>query len=525
MYDGKVTPPYTALSYCWGPPGANFTTTDGNLSEHKTGIDFKSLPEALKDAVTITQALGIPYLWIDAICIVQGNASDWEEQCSQMDKVYSLAAVTLIAASSSTCRESFLEPKRGQELIYPAHFDGLDQSYMVSYYGHCRRPGENISQPKPFLLSPTHSEGHSESAYFWKDLTQCAWARRGWTFQESFVSPRKIVFGHGDVHFVRHGQAFSRTGGTAADPWIPFEQLTTATQLRGAWMKVMDQYSRFTPASFTVPSDLLPALSGLASRFGNLLPEDVYLAGHWSGDLHISLMWKKSHTILSPRVEYQSDSVQQGLEYLEIVPSWSCMSRGVVTFLVKAEEEGTIKSELVSIRDFEGTNTGGVPHSFMACSRITLEGYVLDLTGFSWMPGGSICYGMGPGDDGTVITIDESECRRFVLYMQAMISDVRASTGNWVLQFHLDYLWQREGGEQPWDDAEVRSRYLEPLNRSFLLLLGSRTHGEGYGLVIIPTKSPEQERQFRRVGCFKTVSTGSVEFLRGIMNREKVTLV
>lgn len=235
-----------------------------------------------------------------------------------------------------------------QQLIYRAPSESRwEQSYLISYYGHCRRPAEHVVPPRfPWLpISAPGDSGHRIN--FWKDSTQCAWARRGWTFQESFLSPRKIVFGNAEVHFVSHGQAISRTGSSAVDVWVPFDQLTTVPQIRSAWIEVMKQCTRFTSASFTIPTDLLPALSGLASRFGDLLPEDVYQAGHWSGDLHVSLMWALYDKLPSELGKYQDESAEQRLMTVELVPSWSCISRGVVYFRVDLDWAYQIRSRVL----------------------------------------------------------------------------------------------------------------------------------------------------------------------------------
>lgn len=526
---------YAALSYCWGPRGANFTTTDENVSDHKQGFDFESLPEAHKDAVKVTRALGIPYLWIDAICIVQGNASDWQEQCSQMGDIYGMATVTLIAGSSSTCRASFLKRERVQKIMYRTPSEsGGERSYLITYHGHYQHPGEDVVPPRFPWLPISGSEDSTYITPFWRDLTESAWARRGWTFQENFLSSRKIVFGNAEVHFVNHGQAISRIGGVAVDVLVPFDQLTTVPRIRCAWIEVLKQYSRFTPASFTVPSDLLPALSGLASRFGDLLSEDVYVAGHWSGDLHVSLMWKTYHHIDFAPDSDQADSGEQRLANVEIVPSWSSLSRGHLIFIVEPENDGIIKSEVKSMELIPNVGTANKGRD--PCSLITLEGHVLDLTRFSWSPDHAdfgVFRGSAPDGAGTVITIDETEIRTPDSRLPAKITN--ADDDAWLFFLHLDDLLLLGDNHRAWDNSEQLVGYRKHFSCAFLLLLGSKSSGRypgGYGLVIVSTNSPDQENSFRRAGCFitqrprdRTPKSESVEFLRGIMEMKKVTLI
>ncbi len=58
---------YIALSHCWGSmiDHHRFCTFNENLEEFRDHIDYERLPNTFKDAVRITRALNIRYLWID----------------------------------------------------------------------------------------------------------------------------------------------------------------------------------------------------------------------------------------------------------------------------------------------------------------------------------------------------------------------------------------------------------------------------------------------------------------------------
>ncbi|KAK3399576.1 heterokaryon incompatibility protein-domain-containing protein, partial [Sordaria brevicollis] len=92
--------PYVALSHCWGPPGKQpLTTTLDTLNEYvSSGISFARLPRTFADAVHITRELGIRYLWIDCLCIIQDSLSDWEAESECMGSIYEGAELTLGAA-------------------------------------------------------------------------------------------------------------------------------------------------------------------------------------------------------------------------------------------------------------------------------------------------------------------------------------------------------------------------------------------------------------------------------------------
>ena len=64
---------YTALSHRWGSkPGS--TTTLGNLNRR---ISISHLPKTFLDAITVSKRLGIGYIWIDSLCIIQDSKKEY----------------------------------------------------------------------------------------------------------------------------------------------------------------------------------------------------------------------------------------------------------------------------------------------------------------------------------------------------------------------------------------------------------------------------------------------------------------
>ncbi|KAF2726874.1 hypothetical protein EJ04DRAFT_391062, partial [Polyplosphaeria fusca] len=93
------TAPYVTASYCWGV-GATLQTTQKSLKQHAKEISLAAFPETLRDAILFARGLGFRYVWIDALCIIQGDDSDWTEQAKQMTAIYHGSALNIAIADA-----------------------------------------------------------------------------------------------------------------------------------------------------------------------------------------------------------------------------------------------------------------------------------------------------------------------------------------------------------------------------------------------------------------------------------------
>jgi hypothetical protein len=87
---------YVTLSHCWG----NIDTvrlTKETISEMHSSINFESLPRTFRDAIVISRNLGLSYLWIDALCIMQDDVTDWATESPKMATVYGQASLAISA--------------------------------------------------------------------------------------------------------------------------------------------------------------------------------------------------------------------------------------------------------------------------------------------------------------------------------------------------------------------------------------------------------------------------------------------
>jgi len=90
LVDTSTSCDYVALSYCWGVGGENsqVMTTQASLVGHQSRIPVQSLPQTIQDAVETVRRLGLQYLWVDALCIVQDDDTDKMAEIARMGVIY-----------------------------------------------------------------------------------------------------------------------------------------------------------------------------------------------------------------------------------------------------------------------------------------------------------------------------------------------------------------------------------------------------------------------------------------------------
>ncbi|CAG9942401.1 unnamed protein product [Clonostachys rosea f. rosea IK726] len=93
---------YATLSHCWGGQSIIKLTTDA-LAQFQKKIETASLPQTFRDAILVARRLGIRYLWIDSLCIIQDSLQDWQKEAALMGEVYSNSTLNVMATA---CRNS-----------------------------------------------------------------------------------------------------------------------------------------------------------------------------------------------------------------------------------------------------------------------------------------------------------------------------------------------------------------------------------------------------------------------------------
>ncbi|EUC31439.1 hypothetical protein COCCADRAFT_6686 [Bipolaris zeicola 26-R-13] len=102
---------YVCLSHCWGPEGPTLQLTSTTESDLRQGVDLDTVPRTFSEAAKVCLKMGIRFLWIDALCIIQGNEADWMEAATTMANMYENAFFTIAATGADNSDEG-LRPFR-----------------------------------------------------------------------------------------------------------------------------------------------------------------------------------------------------------------------------------------------------------------------------------------------------------------------------------------------------------------------------------------------------------------------------
>ena len=246
------------------------------LAQSKSGIAMSELPKTIQDAILVTRKLHQRYIWVDSICIVQDDMKDWEVEASKMKEVYSHALCTISAVRSRDDVDGFLNLRQERQYVPLTYsINGVSGSVLVF--------------PVPIFFAADADEYFQ----FWAEpLT-----KRAWALQERYLSQRLIHFGSTQTSFECKSQFLTEDGYASGKLDFLGEDTPSreAEQHRGyqSWANIIHEYSR---RELSEPSDKLPALAGLASRFrGHFTTGDdnqQYLAGLWRRNLVEDLCWQ-----------------------------------------------------------------------------------------------------------------------------------------------------------------------------------------------------------------------------------------
>lgn len=268
---------YITLSHRWGDDEF-VKLTKNNLSTLQRGSPIAKLRKSFQDAMIIAERLGIAYVWIDSLCIIQSgdNGEDWRRESMTMAQVY----------SNSYCN------------ISADWGDGFGGLFFK------RTP---IFEP-PYKISLNGGDCYVTRARGWSEnLMESPLNRRGWVLQERLLAPRVLHFSPQQVSWEcsqklaweKTPMGFDESGDPASSYGLN-ECVQTCEAMRRLKLHEPDApvnwpilVQDYTVCGLTEQSDRLIAVAWIAKVLASTV-KDQYVAGIWAETLPRSLVWKRA---------------------------------------------------------------------------------------------------------------------------------------------------------------------------------------------------------------------------------------
>lgn len=280
---------YSALSYVWGVSNPRDTGSDAaaqllttNLDAYQLSLPDKGVPKTILDAMWLSRKLGIRYLWVDRMCIVQDDEQDKSEHIEHMAYVFANACLTIISAYGDV--HTGLLP--------------LDP----------RRPSRAPRQGNP---------DHHEL------LLSSKWNTRGWTLQELVYSRRAVFFFEDAVTWECHcdlwqGNATNMTKILRGKKPACTNRLSEAAfAFQHTEWPDMDEYARlamdYSMRRVTIVDDSIRAFTGVTHVLSRIF-QGGFAYGMPLMFIDIALLWRPQATIR-----------RRAMSRPPFLPSWSWM--------------------------------------------------------------------------------------------------------------------------------------------------------------------------------------------------------
>lgn len=292
---------WATLSHCWGKT-VTMTLTFATLEDRMQGISIAALPKNFQDAIAVTRILGIRYLWIDSLCIIQDSAEDWLKESAGMGEIYKHSFVTIAATNAEDSASGFLK-KRIAEINCNIH---LEEEVELQV---CIRPriewycfaeiGGPLSKRAWVLQERLLAR---RILHFGKQ--QIMWQCKSKTLAEAFCDTDQPTEGQipEDVENMLRKQFHTETKASSdseldpstttnlsltRSPIVRSENYNMQDNIYDQWYHVIGKYGTL---SLTKQSDKLPAIAGIARQV-QIATGDTYLAGLWKSDIERGLQW------------------------------------------------------------------------------------------------------------------------------------------------------------------------------------------------------------------------------------------
>jgi hypothetical protein len=271
-------PAFAALSHCWGPDGFLSLTTDNIQSFEKDGFDHTDMPENFRNVVDVCRQIGISYLWIDSLCLIQSGPlaqKDWTEHADCMQYVYSSCDLCISTAAADAATKSCFR-ERNSAMIAPVCIMIGDEPHLLIGMDHAMRGYRN---------API--------------------ASRAWVLQERLLSRRILTFGPKQIFWECHETEghnvcetfpqgllpYGHARGPFSLPTVRQKDLTGPAFIEDqrTWLNLIDTYNECQLSRSH--EDKLVAFAGIATHMASVFGGSPYIAGFFAFEIPAALLW------------------------------------------------------------------------------------------------------------------------------------------------------------------------------------------------------------------------------------------
>ncbi|MCJ1246466.1 hypothetical protein MMC30_003673 [Trapelia coarctata] len=344
---------YLTLSHCWGswgPSGLPVLKSENFDERHEQGLRLDQLPQAFLDALEVAKWLGVRWLWIDSLCIIQNSPQDWRHEASKMSQVYQNAILNISAVDAVDAREGCFR-SRHPLVATPLmlRLPVLDQTWWATI--------------------------DERNMFDW--VKNSPISQRAWIFQERQLARRILYFTGREMVWEcwAQDQPFASEtfpeGVPVANRFMGHTTLPIRVNvgevqaeqenIYSMWNTLVETYST---KKLTKHTDRLVAIAGVASQVQDQVPSDSYVVGFWRSKLPQSLLWT---------VRGQDSDLVGELEIVRPEPnvaptwSWASVSRPIKWFKKKRGDP------VAAIADIQLDSESSNPTEQTA---MTVKGYV-----------------------------------------------------------------------------------------------------------------------------------------------------
>jgi len=328
---------YIALSHSWGGDKP-IITERANLEDHIAGMPFSRFPKTFQDAVRITRKLGIRYLWIDSLCIIQDDQEDWEHEASRMAGIYRDSWLTLSGVCSTSPNSGIFRQDQAIDIGAPEDGGNSDDPIAILFPAATELQND-LRLSLRFAISHPDFDPHAR-----RDDTSFPLMNRAWAYQERLLPSRVLHFGPQELFWecmqsldchcgqlkwrgAQHmGSYVNASHGREDLPpkishYAALEVGQRKKQIDGSkrrhkllsrWQDMVEEY---TERRLSFATDRLPAFAGVAAEMVDALGMR-YCAGLWAETMPIGLLWERSNCTEMGRPVNEARSA----------PSWSWAS-------------------------------------------------------------------------------------------------------------------------------------------------------------------------------------------------------